>query len=164
MLIIPFVQNDLALAILYGTLSICTGAAFVILMEEEFAKANGMKPIARFKSFAVKGVHPGLMGMGPIEAIPKALEIAGVKLEDIDLIELNEAFASQALACIDTLGLNTDIVNVNGVDEIINDPFLKVLVVKVAVDKFRDKRFYIGFRDAKFCLHFKGAQVFRKVV
>ena len=54
------------------------------------------------------------MGMGPIEAIPKALEIAGVKLEDIDLIELNEAFASQALACIDTLGLNPDIVNVNG--------------------------------------------------
>lgn len=90
------------------------GAAFVILMEEEFAKANGMKPIARFRSYAVKGVHPGLMGMGPIEAIPKALEIAGVKLEDIDLIELNEAFASQALACIDTLGLNPEIVNVNG--------------------------------------------------
>ena len=90
------------------------GAAFVILMEEEFAKAHGMKPLARFKSFAVRGVHPGYMGLGPIEAIPKALDIAGVTLSDIELIELNEAFASQSLACIDTLGLNQEIVNVNG--------------------------------------------------
>lgn len=90
------------------------GAAFVILMEEEFAKAHGMKPLARFKSFAVRGVHPGYMGLGPIEAIPKALDIAGVTLGDIELIELNEAFASQSLACIDTLGLNQEIVNVNG--------------------------------------------------
>lgn len=89
-------------------------AAFVVMMEEEFAKEQGLKPIARFKSFAVKGVHPGYMGEGPIAAIPKALEIAGMTLEDIELIELNEAFASQALACIDTLGLNPDIVNVNG--------------------------------------------------
>lgn len=89
-------------------------AAFVILMEEEFAKECGMKPIARFRSFAVKGVHPGYMGVGPIEAIPKALEIAGLTLDDIELIELNEAFASQSLACIDTLGLNPEIVNVNG--------------------------------------------------
>lgn len=90
------------------------GAAFVILMEEEFAKECGMTPIARFVSFAVKGVHPGYMGEGPIVAIPKALEIAGKTLEDIELIELNEAFASQSLACIDTLGLNPEIVNVNG--------------------------------------------------
>ncbi len=90
------------------------GAAFVILMEEEFAKAHGMKPLVRFKSFAVRGVHPGYMGLGPIEAIPKALDIAGVTLGDIELIELNEAFASQSLACIDTLGLNQEIVNVNG--------------------------------------------------
>ena len=90
------------------------GAAFVILMEEEFAKECGMTPIARFVSFAVKGVHPGYMGEGPIVAIPKALEIAGKTLDDIELIELNEAFASQALACIDTLGLNPDIINVNG--------------------------------------------------
>jgi len=83
-------------------------------MEEEFAKANGMKPLARFRSFAVRGVHPGYMGLGPIEAIPKALDIAGVTLKDIELIELNEAFASQSLACIDTLGLNQEIVNVNG--------------------------------------------------
>lgn len=90
------------------------GAAFLILMEEDFARSHGMKPIARFKSFAVRGVHPGYMGLGPIEAIPKALEIAGMTLDDIQLIELNEAFASQSLACIDTLGLNTDILNVNG--------------------------------------------------
>lgn len=89
-------------------------AAFVILMEEEFAKECGMKPLARFRSFAVRGVHPGYMGLGPIEAIPKALEIAGLTLDDIELIELNEAFASQAIACIDTLGLNPEIVNVNG--------------------------------------------------
>lgn len=90
------------------------GAAFVILMEEEYAKECGMKPIARFKSFAVRGVHPGYMGLGPVEAIPKALEIAGLTLDDIELIELNEAFASQAVACIDALGLNPEIVNVNG--------------------------------------------------
>ena len=89
-------------------------AAFVILMEEEFAKEQGLTPIARFRSFAVKGVHPGFMGEGPIMAIPKALEIAGMTLDDIQLIELNEAFASQSLACIDTLGLNEEIVNVNG--------------------------------------------------
>ena len=89
-------------------------AAFVILMEEEFAKERGLTPIARFVSYAVRGVHPGYMGIGPVEAIPKALEIAGMELKDIDLIELNEAFASQSLACIDLLGLNPEIVNVNG--------------------------------------------------
>ena len=89
-------------------------AAFVILMEEEFAKEQGLTPIARFVSYAVRGVHPGYMGIGPVEAIPKALEIAGMELKDIDLIELNEAFASQSLACIDLLGLNPEIVNVNG--------------------------------------------------
>ena len=89
-------------------------AAFVVLMEEEFAREQGLTPLARFVSFAVRGVHPGYMGIGPVEAIPKALEIAGLTLEDIDLIELNEAFASQSLACIDLLGLNPEIVNVNG--------------------------------------------------
>lgn len=89
-------------------------AAFVVLMEEEFALSLGLTPIARFVSFAVRGVHPAYMGLGPIEAIPRALNLAGMTLADIDLIELNEAFASQSLACIDELGLNTDIVNVNG--------------------------------------------------
>ncbi len=90
------------------------GAAFVILMEEEFAREQGLTPLARFVSFAVRGVHPGYMGIGPVEAIPKALEIADMTLGDIDLIELNEAFASQSLACIDLLGLNEEIINVNG--------------------------------------------------
>ena len=89
-------------------------AAFVVLMEEEFAREQGLTPIARFVSFAVRGVHPAYMGLGPIEAIPRALDIAGMTLGDIDLIELNEAFASQSLACIDQLGLNEEIVNVNG--------------------------------------------------
>jgi len=89
-------------------------AAFVVLMEEDFARQQGLTPLARFVGFAVRGVHPGYMGIGPVEAIPKALEVAGLELGDIDLIELNEAFASQSLACIDLLGLNEEIVNVNG--------------------------------------------------
>ena len=90
------------------------GAAFVVLMEEEFAKEQGLKPLARFVSFAVRGVHPAYMGLGPIEAIPQALKIAGLTLDDIDLIELNEAFASQSLACIQELGMDKSKVNVNG--------------------------------------------------
>ena len=89
-------------------------AAFVVLMEEEFAREQGLTPLARFVSFAVRGVQPGYMGIGPAEAIPRALKIAGLELKDIDLIELNEAFASQSLACIDLLGLDPNIVNVNG--------------------------------------------------
>ncbi|GAU76422.1 acetyl-CoA C-acyltransferase [Fusibacter sp. 3D3] len=90
------------------------GAAFVLLMSKEKATALGLKPIAKFVSFAVAGVDPKIMGIGPIKAIPKALKIANIKLESIELIELNEAFASQSLACIKTLGLNKEIVNVNG--------------------------------------------------
>ncbi|MCT4566650.1 MAG: acetyl-CoA C-acyltransferase [Maledivibacter sp.] len=90
------------------------GAAAVVVMSKEKAEQLGIKPIAVFRSFAAAGVPPELMGIGPIEAIPKALKIAGVKQDDIDLIELNEAFASQSLACINELGLDTDIVNVNG--------------------------------------------------
>lgn len=90
------------------------GAAAVLLMEAELARELGLRPLARFVSFAVTGVEPGLMGIGPVTAIPKALELAGLTLADIDLIELNEAFAAQALACIDTLELDTAKVNVNG--------------------------------------------------
>jgi acetyl-CoA acyltransferase len=90
------------------------GAAAVIVMSREKADALGIKPVASFKSFASVGVPPELMGIGPIAAIPKALDIAGIKKEDIDLIELNEAFASQSIACINELGLDNKIVNVNG--------------------------------------------------
>lgn len=90
------------------------GASMVVLMSKDKAEELGIKPIAVFRSFAVAGVEPELMGIGPMEAIPKALKIANVKQEDIDLIELNEAFASQSIACINELGLDKEIVNVNG--------------------------------------------------
>ncbi|MFA4924764.1 MAG: acetyl-CoA C-acyltransferase [Ignavibacteriaceae bacterium] len=90
------------------------GAAFVLVMSEEMVKELNLMPIARMVSYAVAGVDPRVMGIGPIEAIPKALKKANLKLNDIDLIELNEAFASQSLAVIRTLGLNTEILNVNG--------------------------------------------------
>ncbi len=90
------------------------GAAAVLLMDKEEAEARGLEPLVTFKSFAVAGVAPEVMGVGPIEAIPKAVHLAGLELEDIGLFELNEAFASQALAVIRELGLDYDKVNVNG--------------------------------------------------
>jgi acetyl-CoA acyltransferase len=90
------------------------GAAGVIVMSRAKAEELGLKPLARFIAFAVGGVPPELMGIGPVAAIPKALKLAGMTLEDIELIELNEAFAAQALAVIRELGLNPEIVNVNG--------------------------------------------------
>lgn len=90
------------------------GAAFVMICSEAFIKANNLQPIARFVSYAAAGVEPRIMGIGPVEAIPKALELAGLQLKDIDLVELNEAFASQSIACIRELGLDEDKVNVNG--------------------------------------------------
>ena len=90
------------------------GAAFVLVCSEKMVKELNLNPIARLVSYAVAGVEPKLMGIGPMEAIPKALKLANMKLEDIDLIELNEAFASQSLAVIRELGLNREIVNVNG--------------------------------------------------
>jgi len=90
------------------------GAAAVIIMSADKAKELGIKPLARYVAYAVGGVPPEIMGMGPTAAIPKALKLAGLKLEDIDLIELNEAFASQSLAVIRELGINQEITNVNG--------------------------------------------------
>jgi acetyl-CoA acyltransferase len=90
------------------------GAAFVLIMSEEMVKELGITPIARLVNFASAGVEPRIMGIGPVKAIPKALKQAGLTLNDIDLIELNEAFASQSLAVVRELGLNPDIVNVNG--------------------------------------------------
>ena len=90
------------------------GAAFVIVMGEKMVSELGLKPIARLVNCASAGVHPRIMGVGPIEAVPKVLKQAGMNLGDIDLFELNEAFASQALAVIRTLELNPDKVNING--------------------------------------------------
>ena len=90
------------------------GAAFVLMMSEEMVKKLNLEPIARLVSYKVVGVPPRIMGIGPKEAIPKAVEAAGLKISDIDLFELNEAFASQSVAVIKETGLNPDIVNVNG--------------------------------------------------
>lgn len=93
---------------------ISDGAAFVLVMSGEMMKELNLKPIAKLVSYAVAGVDPRVMGIGPIAAIPKALKKAGLTLNDIDLIELNEAFAVQSLAVIRELGLNEEILNVNG--------------------------------------------------
>ncbi|AIK35916.1 acetyl-CoA C-acyltransferase [Bacillus pseudomycoides] len=90
------------------------GAASVLLMDREKAVSDGMKPLAKFRSFAVAGVPPEVMGIGPIAAIPKALKLAGLELSDIGLFELNEAFASQSIQVIRELGLDEEKVNVNG--------------------------------------------------
>ena len=90
------------------------GAAFVLVMSENMMKELNLEPIATLKSYALEGVDPRIMGIGPVAAIPKALKQANMKLNDMDLIELNEAFASQSLAVIRTAGLNPEKVNVNG--------------------------------------------------
>ena len=90
------------------------GAAFVIVMSERMVNELGLKPIARLVNCASAGVHPRIMGIGPVEAVPKVLKQAGMNLGDIDLFELNEAFASQSLAVIRKLELNPEIVNING--------------------------------------------------
>jgi acetyl-CoA acyltransferase len=90
------------------------GAAGVIVTSRARAEAMGLKPLVRFVSYAVGGVPPEIMGIGPIVAVPKALKLAGLSLADIGLIELNEAFAAQSLTVIRELSLNEDITNVNG--------------------------------------------------
>jgi acetyl-CoA acyltransferase len=90
------------------------GAAFTVVMSEKMMKQLNLKPNARLLSYAVAGVEPRIMGIGPVRAIPKALKLAGMKLDDIDLIELNEAFAAQSLAVVKELNINREKLNVNG--------------------------------------------------
>ncbi|GIV33960.1 MAG: acetyl-CoA acetyltransferase [Chitinophagales bacterium] len=90
------------------------GAAALLIVSEKVVQERGLKPLARIKAMAVAGVDPDIMGIGPVPATRKALQRAGLKVEDIGLVELNEAFASQSLACIRELHFNPDIVNVNG--------------------------------------------------
>ncbi len=98
-----------------GTSSPVTdGAAATLVCSEDYARQKGLKPLARIKSFAVSGCEPELMGIGPVVSTRKALERAGLKLADIDIIELNEAFAAQTLACVDELGLDLKKVNIDG--------------------------------------------------
>jgi acetyl-CoA acyltransferase len=115
------------------------GAAFVLIMNEEMVKELGITPIARLVNFASAGVEPRIMGIGPVQAIPKALKQAGLTLNDIDLIELNEAFASQSLAVIRELGLNPEIVNVNGGAIALGHP-LGCTGAKLSVQLFEEMR------------------------
>ena len=115
------------------------GAAFVLVMSEAMVKELNLEPIARMVSFAAVGVEPRIMGIGPLAAVPKALKQANLKLNDIDLFELNEAFASQSLAVIRELGLNPDIVNVNGGAISLGHP-LGCTGAKLSVQLFNEMR------------------------
>ena len=89
------------------------GAAFLMIVSENYLKKLNIDPVARFVNYSVAGLPPKIMGVGPVKAIPKVLEKSNLKLNDIELIELNEAFASQSLAVLNELNINNDIVNVN---------------------------------------------------
>ncbi len=115
------------------------GAAFVMVVSEAFLKRHKLTPIAQLKSYHVAALEPRVMGVGPIYAVPKAVERAGLKLNDIELFELNEAFASQSLAVIRELGLNTDIVNVNGGAIALGHP-LGCTGAKLSVQLFNEMR------------------------
>lgn len=115
------------------------GAAFVLVMSEEMVKELNLEPVARLVSYAAMGVEPRIMGIGPVAAVPKALKQAGMKIEDIELFELNEAFASQSLAVIRELGINPDIVNVNGGAIALGHP-LGCTGAKLSVQLFNEMR------------------------
>lgn len=115
------------------------GAAFVLVMSEKMVNELGLKPVARMVSYAAMGVDPKYMGIGPVEAIPAALKRAGMKLEDIEQVELNEAFAAQALAVIRETGLDLDRVNVNGGAIALGHP-LGCSGAKLSVQLFNEMR------------------------
>jgi acetyl-CoA acyltransferase len=115
------------------------GAAFVLIMNEEMVKELNLEPIARMVSYAAVGVEPKIMGIGPVKAVPKALTQAGLTIKDIDLFELNEAFASQSLAVIRELGLDQDKVNVNGGAISLGHP-LGCTGAKLSVQLFNEMR------------------------
>jgi acetyl-CoA acyltransferase len=115
------------------------GAAFLLIMSEEMVKELNIEPIARMVSFAAVGVEPRIMGIGPVKAIPKALKQANLTLSDIDLIELNEAFASQSLAVMRELNINQEIVNVNGGAIALGHP-LGCTGAKLSVQLFNEMR------------------------
>lgn len=115
------------------------GASFVLVMSEKMVKELNLEPVARLVSYAPVGVEPSIMGIGPMYAVPKALKQAGLTLKDIELIELNEAFASQSLAVIRGLDLNPDIVNVNGGAIALGHP-LGCTGAKLSVQLFNEMR------------------------
>ncbi len=115
------------------------GAAFVVVMSERLMKSLGLDPIARMMSYSVAGVDPRIMGIGPKEAVPKALMQAGLSLQDIDLIELNEAFAAQGLAVMKSLDMNPGIINVNGGAVALGHP-LGCTGAKLSIQLFNELR------------------------
>jgi acetyl-CoA acyltransferase len=115
------------------------GAAFVVVMSERMVKELNLEPMARMLSYAVAGVEPRLMGIGPVEAVPKALKQAGLSLKDISLVELNEAFAAQGLAVIRSLEMDPDLVNVNGGAVSLGHP-LGCTGAKLSVQLFNELR------------------------
>jgi acetyl-CoA acyltransferase len=115
------------------------GAAFVLIMSERMVNELGLKPIAQLKSYATVGVEPRIMGIGPVDAIPKAAQMAGLKVNDIEQIELNEAFASQSLAVIRETQVNPEIVNVNGGAIALGHP-LGCTGAKISVQLFDEMR------------------------
>lgn len=115
------------------------GAAFVMVMSDKLIKELNLNPIARMVSYAVAGVEPKIMGIGPVKAVPKALEKAGLKLNQIEQIELNEAFAAQALGVIRNLDLNGEIVNVNGGAIALGHP-LGCTGAKLSIQLFNEMR------------------------
>ncbi len=115
------------------------GAAFVMVMSEKKVKELGLEPIARMVSYSIVGVEPRIMGIGPVKAIPAVLKRAGMKIEEIEQIELNEAFASQSIAVLNELGLNPDIVNVNGGAIAMGHP-LGCTGAKLSVQLFNEMR------------------------
>ncbi len=115
------------------------GAAFTLIVSEKMLKELGVEPIAQLKSYHVSGLEPRVMGVGPIYAVPKAIERAGLRQSDIELFELNEAFASQSVAVIEKLGLNPDIVNVNGGAIALGHP-LGCTGAKLSVQLFNEMR------------------------
>lgn len=115
------------------------GASFVVVMSERLMKSLGLDPVARMMSYSVAGVDPRIMGIGPKEAVPKALKQAGLTLNEIDLVELNEAFAAQGLAVMKSLDMNPDIVNVNGGAVALGHP-LGCTGAKLSVQIFNELR------------------------
>ncbi|MBX2840212.1 MAG: acetyl-CoA C-acyltransferase [Flammeovirgaceae bacterium] len=115
------------------------GAAFVMVMSEKMVKELNLEPIARMVTYQVAGVNPRVMGIGPVDAVPKALKYAGLKLSDIEQVELNEAFAAQSLAVIKELGVDPDIVNVNGGAVALGHP-LGCTGAKLSIQLFNEMR------------------------
>lgn len=141
------------------------GAGAVVLMDRETAEKKGLEPLAVFRGFAVTGCDPSIMGIGPVEAIRKVLRKTGLTLEEMDLIELNEAFATQSIACIRELGLDMDKVNVNGGALALGHPLAGTGAILTAKLLYELKRRRVRYGLVAFCMAGGqgGAAVFERI-